>query len=236
MNSEFKYGFPILFREPIWVSLNSDEESILFLKPLSYSTISSSHELQYINQKDDTFFKISTHREFIKSVIVGGKNIVGFDDLSKIADQLSNEDVFKIYSKIIQYSTVSREQLLNISDLLEIQFHPSFNNESWNCETCQAKGLDYSRGCGFLPEDKRDPAPMLPRIGSRRFDICPISTLDSYVLNQASMAHQFYSSGVLPETGSIGDQTEWFVKVALLYKRKISEAERDAVSNKKNKK
>lgn len=179
--------------------------------------------------------ELITTQEILKQAIVRYENAPGFPNAEVLIDQLPSQDLHYLYEQLIKVSTLSQEQSSNLSDMLEIQFNPQFSEDSWDCAICQEKKLDYARGCGFLPEDKRDPSPALPKIGSRRFTVCPISSIDIYVTNQASLAYQLYTQGVLPEAGGVGNQTEWFIKTALLYKRKVSQAEKRAMDDRKNK-
>lgn len=233
MEESFKYGSCLLYRTPVWVHLPSDSEVAILIKPLSHQDISSSQELQYVSSKSDKYFKYETMRNTLIPTVVDYTNILGFPNVSSIVSQLSNDDVLYLYERLIELSTFSRTQLDALNDMLEIQFNSQFQDDSWDCTMCQEKKLDYARGCGFLEEDKRDPAPMLPKVNGRRFKTCPISTLDGYVASQASMAHTLFTSGVLPEPGGLGEQTEWFVRAALLYKRKVAEAERAAYEDRK---
>lgn len=235
MDAPFTYGNPIIFRTPIWVNLPSDPEVGVLIKPLSYSTLTASSECQYMREQDDAFFKHETIKTLITDAIIKTANAVGFPSISAFVRQLSKQDAIFIYDKLMELSVVSKAQLDALDAMLDIQFNPQFSDDSWDCTNCQAKKLDYSRACGFLPEDKRDPSPALPRIGTRRFSVCPISTMDAYVINKASMCHNMFAEGLLPELGGVGEQTEWFIRTALLYKRKIGEAERLALDNHKKK-
>lgn len=235
MDMPFKYGNPILFRTPIWLELPSDAEVAVLIKPLTYSFIISMYEINYMKNIDSTFFKYETLKTILLESVIDTRNAINFPSIDSFIKQLEPSDVKFLYDKLISISTVTQDQLDELDDMLSIQFNPQFSDDSWNCKICQEKKLDFNRGCGFLPEDKRDPSPALPRIGIRRFTQCPISTIDAYVTNKASMCHSLFSEGILPESGGVGEQTEWFIKVALLYKRKIAEAERNALDNQKNK-
>lgn len=236
METPFRYGNPLLFRTPIWITLPSDSEVCILLKPLSYYDVTNPYEIFYMKQQDEAFSKPETLQTVLSSSILDTTNTIDFPSIPSLLEQLPKEDLKFIYDKLLSISTLSKEQSDEITDMLSVQFHPQFADDSWNCEVCQEKKLDYARGCGFLPEDKRDPAPMLPRIGERRFSTCPISSLDFHVLNKASMAHTLFIAGTLPEDGGIGAQTEWFVRVSIIYKRKLAEAERLATEDYKNKK
>jgi len=207
----------------------------ILLKPLSYNEVTNPYEVFYMKQQDKAFSKPETLQSVLSSSVLDTTNTIDFPSISLLLEQLSKEDLKFIYDKLLSISTLSSEQIDEITDMLSVQFHPSFSDDSWDCTTCQEKKLDYSRGCGFLPEGKRDPAPMLPRVGERRFSQCPLSSLDFHVLNKASMAHNLFIAGTLPEDGGIGAQTEWFVRVSIIYKRKLAEAERLAAEDVKNK-
>ena len=236
MSSPFEFGAPLLFRLPMWVNLPSDPEVSLLLKPLTYSDITAFYDTYYIAKRSDKFLNPSTYHTVLQEAVVDYKNVVNFPNVESLLQQLPTEDIQYLYGCLMELSSISKEQLNELTMMLDIQFNPVFSNESWDCTVCRAKKLDYSRACGFLPEAERDPTPFLPRVGDRRFSVCPISTLDGHVSSQASLAHTLLVSGVLPEVGGLGDQTEWFVKVALLYKRKVAEAERAQIEASRHKK
>lgn len=235
MSLPFKYGPANIYLTPVWVELPSDPEVAFLIKPLSHSTISQAQELEYFKKNNNQFFKYETLQSSLADVIIDTRNTFQFPNTTLLLEQLTNSDLKFLYERLIDISIISNDQLDNLEDMLTIQFNPQFQGESWDCSICQAKKLDYSRGCGFLDKDKRDPSPMLPRVNGRRATICPISELDGYVLHQASLAHSMLDAGVLPEPGGIGNQTVWFVRAALLYKRKLAEAESAAMKAATNK-
>ena len=236
MNSEsFTFGSACLFLTPVWVELPSDSDTAVLLKPLSYATLGAIQDQLYLKQQNDKYFKFDTYQTILQEAIRDTRNFIDFPNAGSIVTQLPTSDLKYLYDSLIEISTMSFKQIEALDDMLTIQFSPQFRDDSWNCTTCQDRKLDYSRACGFLPENKRDPAPYLPKVGNKRFTQCPISTIDGYVTKQASLAYGFMEAGVMPETGGIGNQTDWFVKVAILYKKKVAEAERDALdAHKKN--
>ena len=235
MNNGFKYGPANLFLTRAWVALPSSPDTSVLLQPLTHAEISNTQELHYINTQNKELVNVQTPRSILVSQIIESRGAINFPSTKAIVDQLPSSDVSYLYKKLMEISTVSREKLDEVAAMLDIQFNPVFQEDSWDCRICQEKKLDYTRGCGFLDEDKRDKNPALPRIGGKRITICPISTLDSYVISQASHAHGLFTAGILPEDGGIGQQTEWFVHIALLYKRKIAGAERNSLEASKNK-
>jgi len=235
MENPFLYGFPILFREPVWVPLITDPETLVLIKPLPYSTIQSLQSNAYLTSKDDSYVTQRTTQEFLELAIIDTRDAIGFPTIASLIKQLPKEDATYLSNKLFEISTVNAEQSERLSQMLDIQFNDAFQDDSWNCTICQEKKLDYARGCGYLPEDKRDRAPSLPKVDGKRLTVCPISALDGYVLNQAGSAHQMLDKGILPEEGGMGNQTDFFVKATTLYKRKISEAERNAMEESKSK-
>ena len=235
MESSFKYGPSNLFLTSIWVSLPSDPEVYIYITPLTHSKIHKIQELQYFKSKHPTIFDPSTIQLLLSEHIADTKNVIGFSDTYSFVSQLPLSDVRFLYMELMTISVVTSEQLEELTTMLDIQFNPVFQDETWDCRNCQEKKLDYSRGCGFLKETERDLNPLLPRINGVRYTQCPISSIEAFTANQASKAHTMLINGVLPESGGIGDQTDWFVKAALLFKRKVAEAERAAYEERKNK-
>ena len=228
MSSPFPYGPCNLYLNPVWVKLPTTPEVEIQLKPLSHAGISTSQETLYILSKSDKFSNIDTYVSIVQLAVVAARNAIGFKNPVEIIEQLPSSDVVYLYERLQEISIVTPEQIKALDAILEIQFNPAFDDESWDCKICQQKKLDYSRACGLLPKDKRDPNPVLPRVGGKIQLQCPISTVDGYALSQATLAYTLFDSGNLPEVGGIGAQTEWFVRAALLYKRKIAEAEKAA--------
>lgn len=235
MSGSFKYGPCNIYRSPIWVTLPSDPDVTIQLKPLSHNFITAAQESLYISKSSSDYTLRTTHREIVALSTIDATNSIGFPSVQDVVMQLPQSDIVFLYDRLLDISTVSADQLSELNMMLEVQFSPQFSEDSWNCKVCQSKKLDYARACGFLPEDKRDPKPMLPRVGDRVYTQCPISTIDVHATNQTAMAYNLFDAGVLPEDGGVGEQSEWFVKAALLYKRKIAEAERNAIEAAKNK-
>ena len=233
MESSFKYGPSNLFLTNIWVSLPSDPEVYILLTPLTHSKIHKIQELYYFKSNNPIIFDPTTIQLLLSEHIIDTKNVMDFPDTYSLMSQLSISDIGFLYKELATISIVTTEQHEELSAMLDIQFNPVFQDESWDCKTCQERKLDYSRGCGFLAENARDLSPLLPRIKGIRYTQCPISSIDAFVANQASKAHTMLINSVLPESGGIGDQTDWFVKAALLFKRKVSEAEKAAYEERK---
>jgi len=52
--------------------------------------------------------------------------------------------------------------------------------------------------------------------------------VDNALLSIALEAHEFYTSGFLPEVGTIYDQTQFFVRASLALKQKFKQLEAEA--------
>jgi len=229
MKEPFKYGSCLLSLTPIWVALPSDSEISISIKPLTHSIISSMQEVNYLLEHNNSFFNPKTFRTIVSDAIVSTNNILNFPDIKTVGSQLHKEDITFLYKCLIDISVVTGKQLDALNTIIDIQFNEQFSDESWDCTICQERKLDYSRACGFLPKNKRDPSPFLPKVNGKRFSECPVSTIDTYAISQASMAYSFLNSGILPEAGGVGNQTEWFVRASILYKRKYDEATKAAL-------
>ena len=229
MSSPLKFGPCNLYLTPMWVKLPSTPDVEVQLTPLSHASISTSHEISYLLSKLTEFSNIDTYITAVQRAISGVRGAYGFPSLNIVVEQLPSKDVVYLYRKLQEISMVSNEQLQELGKMLDIRFNPMFSGESWDCTVCQEKGLDYSRACGLLPKEKRDPKPVLPRVNGMLCTECPIATIDNYVVSQAVMAYTLFDAGVLPEAGGVGNQTEWFVRASLMYKRKVAEAERAAM-------
>ncbi len=223
------YGPANIYRNPIWVALASDPEVLVQLQPLSHSTITSYNDLAYLQGHLPVPKNTYTTRTIVANATIAIKNAIGFPKASDLIAQLSPIDIIHLYNALMGMSITTQEQYDKLSAMLDVQFNPNFSEESWDCEICRKKGLDYTRACGYLPEDKRDPNPILPKTGAIIYTVCPISTMDYHVIGQASMAYTLLDAGILPEGQGLGNQTEWFVKAALLYKRKAVAAEKKAL-------
>ena len=235
MDEPFKFGSCSLFLTPIWIKLPSDPDVSIQLKPLTYGQLSNNQEVAYFQKQNEDFFNVMTYHTVLQDNIVELRNAINFPSPHAILTHLPPSDLQFLYERLMEISSISRTQQDELGAMLDVQFNSQFQEDSWDCTICQSKKLDYSRACGFLTEDKRDPKPMLPKVNGRIFNTCPISMIDGYVTRQASMSHAMMDAGVLPEPGGLSGQTEWFVKAALLYKRKLSEAERAAMDEVRNK-
>lgn len=225
MAASYKYGAPLLFRTPMWVALLSDPDVLVELRPMSFREVAGLSEVRYLQDRDDKILSIETLQTVLTSHIISSHRALHFPNTATFVNQLPIKDVQHLYLKLMEISRLLPEQASELSSMLDVQFSSMFRDESWDCEVCIKKKLQYNRACGYLPENERDPKAMLPRVKGKTFTECPISQMDNFVLNQAGKAYQMLEKGVLPEPGGTGDQTEWFIQAASMYNRKIQEAE-----------
>lgn len=216
------YGTGNLYRTPVWVKLEVD--AYIQLIPLTHKELHMLDEEVYLSTKS-TSKLLLTKRGVLEKAIGDTQNVYGFSSAKQLVAHCASSVIDELYETLIAISKVTAEQTTALDEMLDIQFNPAFQDDTWKCEVCQQKKLDKSRGCGYLPVEERDTAPYLPRINGTRPTVCPISEIDHFIFRQAALAYSLLDSGVLPEDGGIGSQTDWFVKTALLYKRKLREAE-----------
>jgi len=234
MSNPFKYGSATLYRTPVWVSLPSDSEVKLLLKPLPHKLLTEYSERSYIIHKSKDYTLTDTVHEAVAAAIVDTMNTFGFPSNTQLVNSLSLSDLHFLHDRVLELSVVTQDQMKAMRDMLDIQMHKDFSDDTWNCIVCKAKGLDYARACGFLDKDKRDPKPLLPIVAGKRYTECPIASLDTFVLNQMALAHNLMELGVLPEAGGLGNQSDWFVQAALIYKRKMVSMEQQALDDAKS--
>ena len=224
---KLKYGNPILFRTPYWLSLPEelDEDAKFKLKPLSYKTI---REIEYNN-----YSQLSPHNEdeLLINSIVDTYGIHGFNDNATLVKQLPKNIKDYLINDLIQMSTVTNEQYRNLEDMISVLLDPKLQDENWDCDTCIHKKLQAHRACGFIDEAER--LPFRIKINNSTYTTCPISTLDRFILNSAGEAYKLIENGILPENGSVGDQSLWAIQAASIYKGLINKLEKEMLDSHK---
>lgn len=215
-----KYGHPTLLRHPLWVSLESDKEVKFLMKPLAYSQVYGMNEYFY---SKDKLSSITPYIPFdtLAESILDYRGVVGFDNIKDILKAISTED--KAYLEVMLYtiSSLTTEQLNNIEDLIDLILSPSLQEPTYSCEKCKTiPGMQQARNCPLIQIS--EPSKFKLRIGDKTYTSCPISDLDTYVINQIIQANNFISINALPIAGSISEQSVWFVLVVQRYKNKLN--------------
>lgn len=93
---------------------------------------------------------------------------------------------------------------------LDLSLDEKFLTSSWRCEECQSKGIDKVRNCGFRGEQEKDKK-FFVYVGENKYTYCPIYELDEGLVSSAFECYTFYDKGILPESGGMYDQTQFFV-------------------------
>jgi hypothetical protein len=93
---------------------------------------------------------------------------------------------------------------------------------------CKERKLQYTRACPLLPPDSPKDNSFKYFIKDTVFKECPVGQLDHSILQPAMEAYEFYSSGFLPDTGTVYDQTQFFLMSAQLIKQKYKQLEAEA--------
>lgn len=220
-----RFGNPILFRTPFWVSLQSDPEAKLKFKPLSYKRI---RETEYLNySKAPNFLTVD---ELLIESLVDSYNFIGFPSNEAIITSLSTAEKNYLFSELSNMSIINQEQQKNLENIIAIALDPKMQDDNWDCDTCIHKKLQTHRACNFIPKEQHMPFKM--RVRDTTFTNCPISLLDNFILAQAGEAYRLIEAGLLPEQGSIGDQTMWAVIASVTYKKLLNELEKEMLGSK----
>lgn len=216
-----KYGNPTLVRQPLWVSLESDKDVKFLIKPLSYAQVYGLNEYYYLKDKLDTIANFKPY-DTLESSIIDTKGTLGFDSISQVLTALSQEDKNFLEYTLYSISSLTTEQLNNIEELIDIITEPKLQEPTYNCEKCKSiPGMQQARNCPLI--EIKTPAKFKLKIRDKVHTKCPISSIDTFVVNQIIQSHNFLALNSLPLSGGIEEQSVWFVLVAQKYKSRINE-------------
>jgi hypothetical protein len=213
MDESLKFGAPLIFRTPFWVTLISDTDVRVKLRPLSYREVVSLQELSYITNKLTTIKSYDETHDLLSNSIVQIDNATNFPDFNSFVKQLPVPDVVHLLTQLYNISTLTNTQSENLKDLFDIFFEPKLQDDNWDCDACIHKKLQGFRACAFIPEEQRV-KDFTYKVNNKLYTQCPKSIMDQFVINQAYQGYQALKSGVLPEAGGTGDQTLWFVRAS----------------------
>ncbi len=211
-----KYGYPTLFRNPIWVVLPSDKDVKFLLKPLSYAEVFGYNESLYANQNSDSYMSKDPHT-FIYTNIIDFAGIKDCPSVEAALTLLSIQDKTFLESKILEYSMPTSEQLSNLDMLVRLILEPSLQDKTYNCTKCkEIPGMQQARNCPLINHTS---SKFKLRINDYTYTQCPIASIDIYCCNQIIKANDFMAMNTLPITGGIGEQSVWFVEAVHIYRR-----------------
>ena len=140
----------------------------------------------------------------------------------EIINYLSDKEIDILFEEIMKKSNVTIDEIKKLEDLFWLLNDKNLKSDTWKCENCKELGLQESRGCKFLPKEKREKIQIYA--GGKLWDYCPIYEVEQNkeLITNAFEAYRLYDKGLLPEQGSIYDQTTGFIeysnKVASLVK------------------
>lgn len=216
-----RYGHPTLVRQPIWVSLKSDKDIKFLLRPLSYSIVYGMNEYYYL--KDNlTDIEAYTPYDNLEYSIIDTKGTIGFTNTKDILRALSTEDKSFLEYTLYSISCLTNEQLQNIEELIGLITEPTLQTQNYTCDKCKTiPGMQAARNCPLI--DIKIPAKFKLRVGNTTYNKCPMSNLDTYVINQIIQSNNFLSMNTLPLSGGIEEQSSWFVLVSQRYKARLNE-------------
>ncbi len=126
---------------------------------------------------------------------------------------LSVKDLDKLYSIIIEVSTITTEDMENIVEAVTITMSDSFEDETFK--------LDKHRNCPLQDVITHDPG-VFYIVDNKKIAVCPMDSLNSGYINDAFKAYNMYDNGLLPEAGGLYDQSLFFVEISSLVKGLIN--------------
>lgn len=226
--AKLPYGFPILFRTPLWFTLPSDDDVRVKLRPAKYKDVVQHGEILYaVGRNIDTKY-LESSDEAIADSIVTVDNAIGFTNYLDFIKQLPIEDKKYLLDKYQSISLVNSDQLANIKSMLEILYAKPLQDENWSCDACKHKKLQGFRACGFIPEKERS-KDFIYKLKGKIYTECPKNKLEPFIMSQSQEAYRLFNAGILPENGGIGEQTMWFVEVAALVASQVREMELESI-------
>ena len=215
-----KYGHPTLLRHPIWVSLESDKEVKFLIKPLSYAQVYGMNEYFYSKDKLNSITHYIPFDTLVDSIL-DFRGIHGFASLDDILKALSADDKAHLELTLYTISSLTNAQLSNIDNLIDLMLSPTLQEATYSCDKCKTiPGMQQARNCPLI--ELKEKAKFKLRVGDKTYTECPISDLDTYVINQIIQANNFISINSLPLSGGMSEQSVWFVLVVQRYKNKLN--------------
>jgi len=166
----------------------------------------------------------------IKKSLITTLNIEGATSIDDVLNSLSQEQIEEIYSFIIS-SSVYTEALHKTTSLsIKLAMDEKFQTDTWDCDMCRHKGLDTQRNCRFREDFEELYLPAFQvLVDGEVYKDCPMYYKDSVITRDAFMCYSAYDKGVLPDSGGLYDQTEFFVNASSLVRDYRAKLEREAM-------
>jgi hypothetical protein len=158
------------------------------------------------------------------------QNIINdYDKLSYIG-----LDVEIFIEHLLDISIVTSEDVDKVELAFDFYNTKTFQADDWNCDVCRAKYLDKSRNCKYLDDEeykKNFDNTFLLMVKNKKYTYCPVYDIDKDMYHQAMEAHTMYDKGLLPDIGSVYNQTEFFSIMYKVIGGKINELEAESNNN-----
>jgi len=133
-------------------------------------------------------------------------NIIMGNTWSQLPIDLRNE----LLEVIIKTSIPNKEFFDTLDITLELAIDSKFQGDDWECSNCQKRKLDFQRNCPYLDKEEHEDSFSLD-INGETYRVCPMNLKDPELLQKAFEAKSLRESTGLPEDGSIGEQSAFYV-------------------------
>jgi len=195
-------------------------KATLHTKEYSYTTTSGIH----------ISFRSLTYKELnnIKSKYATKSHtfIIAIVKASLLEDALhllAYTDIEKLYTRIMDYSSLTNEDIDTVTTAVMISLEESFTDDTFkSCKLCQERHLDDKRNCPYLPTDTHDSA-VFYIVNGTKLNKCPMDKVNSQLSSDAFRCYSLFEAGLMPSEGGVYDQTTFFVEMSLLVKGLINE-------------
>ena len=118
---------------------------------------------------------------------------------------------------------IYKKMLLNTTIALE----PKFQTDTWSCDICRSKGIDKQRNCKFREDlDKHYIKDFEVIAGDTVYNYCPMFYKDRSLIDDMFECYNAYKNGILPDKGSLIDQTYFFKTAVNIITHKVAERDK----------
>lgn len=209
------------FYKTVWYIPQDQQESP---RPAAFLLQSPSYKLYSSigNQKlPEGFIPEAIDELLLRACVKDSLNVENFSGPMDLPLDIQQDLLTQIFD--LFYPTV--DFMKNLEFNLDVSIDSRFN-DSWSCNTCQAKRLDKQRNCPFLDPEEYHENTFSISVGEETYGVCPMNRKDSSLINGAFEAYRIADSGFLPEEGAYGDQPLLFCLLSQKVKEKLNYYER----------
>ena len=169
----------------------------------------------------------------LETCVIEMKNVLEIDKHGELQDitavdinNLPPEVIKEVAEYLVTYSKVTTDFIETLEVGVDLSLDPKYKTDTWKCIVCKKRKLDKTRNCGFLNEQEKDPEWEVA-VRGKVYKHCPIYMVDASLTADAFLAYQYFKDGVLPESGGLFDQTEFFVQSSQFVSNKVAEYEQE---------